>query len=144
MAARRLIIVMLVLLGMSTLAAALAPPPENGEESTTTSTTPKRERPEPAGGQLVEATIDAQAKGPQAVDVPLGDQLSLRVKSTRAGQITIPKLGLLENVTRLDPARFDILASSSGRFEVRMLGSKGAIGALRFERPERGKPDKAQ
>jgi hypothetical protein len=146
MAARRLIIVMLVLLGMSTLAAALAPPPENGEESTTTTTTAKREHRQPTGGQLVEETIDAQAKRPQTVTVPVGDQVSLRVKSSRVGQVEIPDLGLLTDVTPVDPARFDILASSRGSHEVRLLGSKRPIGFLEFGDSEakRGKSDKAQ
>jgi hypothetical protein len=146
MAARRLIIVVLVLLGVSTLAAALAPPPENGEESTTTTTTAKREHSQPRGGQLVEETIDAQARRPQSVAVPLGDQISLRVKSSRAGQVEIPDLGLLTDVTPTDPAQFDILASSKGSHEVRLLGSERPIAFLELGDSEarRGRSDRAQ
>jgi hypothetical protein len=144
MAARRLIIVMLVLLGMSTLAAALAPPPQGGDDSTTTSTTEKRHHRERIDGQLVARTIDAQAPKPQSVTVPVGDQLDLRVKSSRPGQVEIPDLGLLEDVTPVDPARFDILASSRGRHEVRMFGSHRALGFLEFKKPERGKSAEPQ
>jgi hypothetical protein len=146
MAARRLLIVMLVLLGMSALAASLAPQPQGGDEPATRSTAAKRDHRKPAGGQLVEETFDAQAKRPQHVSVPLGDQLSLRVKSSRAGEVGIPDLGLLQNVSRLDPAVFDILAASEGSYEVRVVGSKHAIGFLEFgdSKEKRGKPGKAQ
>jgi hypothetical protein len=146
MAARRLLIVMLVLLGMSTLAAALAPRPQGGDEATTTSTAAKRDHRKPAGGQLVEETFDAQAARPQRVSVPLGDQLSLRVKSSRTKEVEIPKLGLLQDVTRLDPAVFDILASSEGNYEVKVVGSKRPVGFLEFGDSEkrRGKPGQAQ
>jgi hypothetical protein len=146
MAARRLIIVLLVLLGMSTLAAALAPPPQSGDESPTTTGTAKREHREPARGQLVADTIDARSKRPQTVSVPLGDQLSLRVKSSRTGEVEIPDLGLLEDVTRFDPARFDILASSRGSHEVRIVGSKHPVGFLEFgdSKAGRDKSDEGQ
>src|SRR5215211_451109 len=146
MAARRLIIVLLVLLGMSTLAAALAPPPQSGDEPPTTTRTAEREHRAPARGQLVEDTIDAESKRPQTVSVPLGDQLSLRVMSSRTGEVEIPDLGLLENVTRFDPARFDILASSRGNYEVRIVGSKHPVGFLEFGESKAGrdKPDEAQ
>ena len=146
MAARRLMIVMVVLLGMSALAAALAPRPQGGDESTTTTTTAKREHREPTGGQLIERTIDAQSKRPQTITVPVGDQLSLRVKSSRPGEVEIPDLGLLENVTPVDPARFDVLASSKGRHELRLVGSERPVGLLEFGDSEakRGNPDEAQ
>ena len=146
MAARRLLIVMLVLLGLSAFAAALAPQQESGEESTTSTSTAKREHHESTRGQLIEDTIDAQSKRQQTVVVPLGDQLSLRVKSSRAGEVEIPDLGLLENVTPVDPARFDILASSKGSHEVKVVGSKHPAGFLEFGESDtkRGMPDKAQ
>ena len=139
-------IVMLVLLGMSALAAGLAPPPQSGDEPPTTSTARTRDHRDLTGGQLVERTIDAQSKRPQTVTVPVGDQLSLRVKSSHTGEIEIPNLGLLQNVTRFDPAHFDILASSKGSHEVKIVGSRHPVGFLEFGDAEkrRGKPAKAQ
>jgi hypothetical protein len=144
MAARRLIIVMLVLLGVSTLAAALAPV-DPGSESTTTSTrTAQTERDEHGGGQLVRETIDAQAEKPKEISVPIGDQLSLHVESKHFGQVEIRGLGLLEDVSRLDPARFDILADERGRHEVRLLGQKEEVGVLEFAETARHAGKKSQ
>lgn len=141
MAARRLIIVMLVLLGVSTLAAALAPV-DPGRESTSTSTrSTTRERAERTGGQLVRETIDAEAKQPQTIRLPVGDQLSLRVESRHFGQVEIRGLGLLEDVAPLDPARFDILADEPGRHEVRLLGDKRELGVLEFVDAKRHRAD---
>jgi hypothetical protein len=144
MAARRLIIVMLVLLGVSTLAAALAPV-DPGPESTSTSTrTAPRDRTERTGGQLVRETIDAQAKHPTSIRIPVGDQLSLRVESRHFAQVEIRGLGLLEDVAPLDPARFDILADEPGRHVVRLLGDKREVGVLEFVDAERHRGGKAK
>jgi hypothetical protein len=144
MAARRLIIVMLVLLGVSTLAAALAPV-DPGSESTTTSTrTAQTERDEHRGGQLVRETLDAQAEEPKEIRVPVGDQLSLHVESKHFGQVEIRGLGLLDDVTPLDPARFDILADERGRHEVRLLGQKEEVGVLEFAETARHAGENSQ
>jgi hypothetical protein len=130
MAARRLLIVMLVLLAMSMLAAALAPSPGDDETtSSTTSTTTAGHR-APAGGELVEAKLDADAARPQTIRVPLGDQLSLAVSSRRAGQAQIAGLGLVEDVARLAPARFDLLADHRGRYEVRLVDPPRTLGVI--------------
>jgi hypothetical protein len=144
MAARRLIIVMLVLLGVSTLAAALAPV-DSGPDSTSTSTrTAQTERDERTGGQLVRETIDAQAEKPKEISVPVGDQLSLHVESKHFGQVEIRELGLLDDVTPRDPARFDILADERGRHEVRLLGQKEEVGVLEFAETARHAGEKSQ
>ena len=123
---------MLVLLGMSTLAAALAPPPpRSGEASSTTSTT-RQPRESATGGKLVEATIGSADRRPVVVDVPLGDQLSLTVKSRRAGQVVIQGQGLIEYVAPLSPARFDLFADRRGSFQVRMIDPRRKLGTLRF------------
>ena len=131
MAARRLLIVMLILLGISTLAAALAPTPNRSGTAARSTATTTREPPEvPEGGKLVRATIDADARPPETVEVPLGDQLALQVRSRRPGEIEILGLGLIEDVARLAPARFDILARRPGRFELRRVDSRERVGVL--------------
>jgi len=128
-AARRLLILMLVLLGTSTLAAALVPePPER--QATTSSTTPPRTSPVPAGGELIRASLDAGAKPLETVRMTLGDQLALRVTSSEPAQIEIRGLGLLEDVLPLSPARFDILATRPGRYEVRRLEPDRRLGVI--------------
>ena len=138
MAARRLLIVMLILLVTSTLAAALVPPPQ-GRDGTTTSSTSPRTSPVPTGGELVTAKIDAGAGRAETVRVPLGDQLALAVNSRKAGQVEIPALGLLEDVLPLSPARFDILATRAGRFEVRLLEPRKRVGIIEVTEPGKGR-----
>lgn len=121
---------MLVLLAVSTVAAALVPPPRNDDDTSSTSSTSPRTSELPPGGQLASATIDADSKRPEHIVVPLGDQLSLTVRSGRTAQVEIRRLGLLEDVAPLSPARFDILATEPGRHEVRMLQPGRKLGVI--------------
>ena len=140
MAARRLLVVMVILLVTSTVAAALVPPPPEPDSTTTTTTSP-RTSPVPTGGELVRATIDADAKRPKTVGVPLGDQLALAVRSKRAGQVAVRGLGLVEDVLPLAPARFDILANRTGRFDVVLLQlERRRLGVIEVKR-DRPKAD---
>src|SRR5688500_13527412 len=136
MAARRLVIVMVVLLVASTAAAQLVPAPEPSGEPTRSTTTEKPTPPSQRGG-LVSATVKADADGVETVRVPVGDQLSLEVRSGRAGEIEIRGLGLLEDVAPLSPARFDILARDEGRFEVRRVQPRERLALLVFAGDER-------
>jgi hypothetical protein len=128
-AARRLLIVMLVLLVTSTVAAALVPPPPEREETTSSTTSPSTS-PIPTDGVLLKATLETDTTRPQRIELPLGDQLALRVLSRRAGQVEIRGLGLVEDVMPLSPARFDILATRAGTFEVRLLEPRRHIGTI--------------
>ena len=120
---------MVVLLVTSTVAAALVPtPPER--DPTTSSTTSPRTSPVPTDGELVKATLEADATRPKRIELPLGDQLALTVRSRRTGQVEIRGLGLVEDVLPLSPARFDILATRADRFEVRLLEPRRSLGTI--------------
>src|SRR5688500_15493888 len=121
---------MLILLGTSTLAAALVPAPSPREDDTTTDTTSPRTSPVPTGGELVRASVDADANRPQRIRAALGDQVSIIVRSRRTTQIEVKGLGLLEDVLPLSPARFDVLAIRSGRFEIRRVEPERRVGVL--------------
>ena len=120
---------MLILLGTSTLAAALVPTPPTGEDTSSSSTSP-RTSPVPAGGELVEVKLDVDAKRPPTVRAALGDQVSIVVRSSEAAQIQIERLGLLNDVLPLSPARFNILANQPGRFEISQVEPKREVGVL--------------
>jgi hypothetical protein len=136
MAARRLVIVMVVLLVASTAAAQLVPAPEPSGEPTR-STTTEEATPPSQRGAVVSAIVKADAEGVEKVRVPVGDQLSLEVRSRRAGEIEIRRLGLLEDVAPLSPARFDILVRSEGRYEVRRIQPRERLALLVFALDER-------
>jgi hypothetical protein len=119
MAARRLILVMLVLLVLSSAVAALIPVERSSDdESTTTTTTTTAAAPT---GELVRAHVDADAKKAAGIRIHKGDQVELTVSSSTPGQVEIPVLGMLEDVDRFIPARFDLLPFDRGTYEVRLL-----------------------
>ncbi len=136
MAARRLIILMLLVLAVSTVAAALAPQRDTDDDASTSSTTTTTEPdppPSTVGGELVEATIDADAEEPETIEVELGDQIALVVETAVPAQIEVPDFGLLEDAESDAPARFDLLATRSGEFPVVLTTSETAervVGSL--------------
>jgi hypothetical protein len=144
-AARRLLIVMLILLVTSTVAAALVPPPPE-RDSTTSSTTSPRTSPIPTDGELLRATLETGARRPKRIELPLGDQLALTVRSRRTGQVAIQGLGLVEDVLPLSPARFDILATRAEMFEVLLLEPRRRLGTIVVtdEAPGERAPGEAQ
>ena len=119
MAARRLIVVMLTLLVISSVAAALVPVDRDRLEDSSTETTTTA--PPAPRGELVREAIRADARRPARVEIKLGDQLVLRVTSTRPGEVEIPRLGELADVDPDAPARFDLLPSEPGTFRVRFI-----------------------
>jgi hypothetical protein len=121
---------MLVLLGISTVAAALVPIDRQAADDETTTTSTDNEAREQARGDLVPASIDAGARKPATVVMRLGDQLELRVTSTRADQVEIPRLGELEDVDADAPTRFDLLPFETGTYAVRLVDAARKIGEI--------------
>lgn len=131
MAARRLLVLMLVLLGVSTLAAALVPPQAQREDTASeTATEATRSKAGPPSGRIVRARIDASRRRPRTVHLQRGDELSLVVRSRAPDQAEIPAFGLLEDVGRDDPARFDLLPERVGSFEIRLVEAGRVIGRI--------------
>ena len=138
MAARRLLILMLVLLVASTLAATLISPQAEREETTSrrerTSGERGRDGTQHQLGNRVSKTIHASAGGTERIRLRLGDQLALSVRSATADQVEIPALGLIDDVDPGAPARFDILAETPGKFEVRLLDARRTVGRITVRR----------
>jgi hypothetical protein len=163
MAARRLLIVMLVLLGLSTLAAALVPQ-HSLRDGTTTGTTTTQPTvstttpAQPAGRSLGAKLLVGvpHAKKPPVVANPVcakripdceplhvGDQLSLKVYSTKAAELEIPAFGLIGSASSNSPAFFQLLLrepdsigvlfTSSGRVAARIdvLSARAAAKSIR-------------
>jgi hypothetical protein len=136
MAARRLVAVLVVMLVLSTVAAVLVPAPRRpiGTDSTTTSSTTTRSaEPDRTRGRLVTATMSAERSRPP-VKLHVGDQLRLRVVSSRSDQVKLDGFGLVEAVDRSAPALFDIFADRRGRFGVRLLSSGRVVGRIVISR----------
>jgi hypothetical protein len=134
MAARRLLILMLAVLAVSTLAAALVAPPRSPEPTTTATDEKEDAKTKPlldSTGRLVEAKMNISKARPETIRARRGDQLAITVRSRTGGQIEMPAFGLIEDVGRDDPARFDLLADRRGKFAVRLVGSGRVIGRVR-------------
>ena len=133
MAARRLLIVLVILLAISTFAALLVPPQgtDEGEDETLGSTPTGTEgRRPPPRGELVRASIDADRAKAQSVQLELGDQLALEVRSGNPDQVVIGGFGLIDDVERDAPARFNLFANRTGRFAVRLLDRRKTVGQI--------------
>jgi hypothetical protein len=132
MAARRLLIVMLLLLVLSTLAGVALGPPERAREETGTTETEETTTPTDTvpRGELLEATIVVRAEKLPVIPVEVGDQLSLLVRSKRADQVAIPRLGLIEAVDPFSPARFDILAEEPGSYRIRLVEADRVVARI--------------
>src|SRR5919106_1401687 len=140
MAARRLLILMLVLLAVSTLAAALVPPQD--EDGTTSTRTDSKAGKAGSGkgeakppGRFVSRTIRVAPNGFDRIPLVLGDQLALTVRSGAADQVSIPAFGVLEDITPVAPARFNLLPGRTGVFEVRLVEARRVIGRIRVRAP---------
>jgi hypothetical protein len=134
MAARRLLILMLGVLAVSTLAAALlapAPEPEPAETTTDRVENPEAPKRRTGTGHLIEAELRTTGGRFKRIRLRPGDQLALTVRSRTGAQVEIPAFGLIEDVHRDDPARFDLLAGRRGTFEVRLVSTGRVIGRVR-------------
>jgi hypothetical protein len=132
MAARRLVAVLVVMLVLSTVAAVLVPAPRRpiGTDTTTTSSTMTRStEPDRTRGRLVTATMHADRPRPP-VKLHVGDELRLRVISTRSDQVKLDGFGLVEAVDRDAPATFDVFADHAGRFDAVLLDSHRMVGRI--------------
>ncbi|MDX6615124.1 MAG: hypothetical protein QOD60_215 [Solirubrobacterales bacterium] len=148
MVARRLLILLLVLLGISTLAAALAPVKSPKDKTTTTTattatptvTTPSAPPAKSAG--LFKYTIDANSKNVNVIELYVGEELLLTVKSKLYDQVSIPKLGQIEPVSPGFAAKFDLYLDHPGTSAVRLIGANRLVGRLRVSpgaRPEKAR-----
>jgi hypothetical protein len=141
-AARRLILAMIALLVLSSAAAALVPIERDGTNSSTTESTTTAPKPT---GKLRHAKISAAAKKPQTVEVTAGDELALTVKvpPPAADQVEIAALGELEDVDQYTPARFDLLLTDAGRYDVRLVEADERVGRI-VVRKRRSAQDEAR
>ena len=126
MAARRLLILVLAVLVVSTVGAALiAPPrPQDTPEDQTTTSTPEQRSERAEAGRLVEKSVQSASRRPEVVDLRVGDQLELSVRTRVPAQVEIARLGMLEDAAPDAPAHFSVLATEPGRFAVRIVGGR--------------------
>jgi hypothetical protein len=110
---RRAILLFALVLGLTALAAAVSP------SRTTNQTTVSPAAPLPARA-VVPRTVafEAGATTARARRVRPGEHVVISVASSQGGLATIPQLGRTGSVAPDAPALFDVLAPSSGRYDV--------------------------
>ena len=131
MAARRLVAVLVVLLILSTVAAVLLPAPREPIGSSTTTTTSAEATPSRAGaaGRLVHVRLSAD-RTPQTKRIHIGDELRLRVTSSRSDQVEVRGFGVVEAVNRDAAAAFDLFADRRGTFPVVLVDARRTVGRI--------------
>jgi hypothetical protein len=117
---RRALLLFAIVLGLAALVASLSRPIEEGRDRTTASEPPKpapaTATPSPAPSVPSAVTFDA-AKD-QTRRLPEGSAATIEVVVDEPGSVRIPGLGLTSPANPLTPARFDVLATDPGRYEL--------------------------
>ena len=128
---------MLSLLVISSIAAALVPVERDSlDDNTTTTTSAAR----PTSSELIRRTVEAGGKI-EKIRARVGDQLELRVRVRRPGEVAIPKLGQLQAVDPAAPAYFDLLLDEPGAYPVRLVGADRPIARIKARVEKRGKAE---
>jgi hypothetical protein len=112
---RRAILLFALVLGLTALAAAVSPTRETGPPAVTPPPSST-----PPGTVLPRAVAFATRESgkPQVRRARVGEHIVITVASTEGGLVTIPRLGRTSSVSADAPARFDVLAPATGRYDV--------------------------
>jgi hypothetical protein len=113
---RRALLLFALVLGLTALAASIAPPPNR--DGTSTTPPPPRPRSEPAEETSIAFSAPVRKGRPPERRVAPGTHLIVAIAAREPGEVTIPRLGRLSNVTPGVPASFDLLAPDPGRYDV--------------------------
>jgi hypothetical protein len=126
---RRALIAFAVVFAVVALATAITAPSEEEDAPAPSGPTPRTSAP---------AAVNVAFRHPVRGEPPVravrrGAQAIVRVQAQVPGDVEILGLGLLQSVTPGTPAVFDLLASRTGRFEVRLVsvaGERTRLGVL--------------
>jgi hypothetical protein len=120
---RRALLLFAIVLGLAALAASVSRTPEESRERATPR--PPVTEPDPAPtvrpgtatpSEVAELTLDADRR--RRVRLTAGQAATLLVEANEPGQVELPELGLGGFAEPLTPARFELLVSDPGRYEV--------------------------
>jgi hypothetical protein len=117
---RRALLLFAIVLGMAALVASLSRPIEDRRDETTprepSPSGPATATPSPA--PTLPAAITFDAAKDQTKKVNQGSAVTIEVSVPEPGTVAVPDLGVSAPAEPLTPARFDILATDSGRYEL--------------------------
>jgi hypothetical protein len=130
---RRALLLFAIVLGLAAIAASVSRPPEESgdraerpppatgrEETESPSVSPGNS---PAAGPTVELRFDAAREQTRRLET--GQPATALVEVDEPGLVEIPDLGLSSPAEPLTPARFELLVSDPGRFEITITPARG-------------------
>jgi hypothetical protein len=124
---RRALLLFAIVLGMAALVASLSRPiDERGGD--TTPQEPRETGPPvatPAPAPELPATLSFDAAENQSMRLRAGRAATLEVWVSEPGDVEIPRLGLTAPADPLTPARFDVLQTRPGRYELIFMPAAG-------------------
>ena len=140
---RRVLLLFALVLGLSAVVASIAPPPEDDEETASPVRTVEDDAATPPLRKAVRLRVRRPAAKPATRRVEARSSFSLEVTVPEPGDVVLEGLGLRQTADPLTPARFDLLASPRGRYDVDFApvdGDRRVIGRLAFVRAPAVKP----
>jgi hypothetical protein len=114
-----------LVLVVTAVAASIAPPPPEDDVGSGSPSTPPPTAVGDPGEQRVGLRFPPPHGKPVTRRVDASRPLVVFVSSRQAGQATIPLLGRAASVTTEDPARFDLVLSRPGSYDVRFTPAEG-------------------
>jgi hypothetical protein len=121
---RRALLLFAIVLGLAAIAASVSRPPDESDQPATRPP-PTAPEPDPAPtfapgtatpGGVVELSTNADRW--EKLRLSTGQAATLLVETDEPGEVEIPELGLVGPAEPLTPARFELLVSSPGRYEI--------------------------
>jgi hypothetical protein len=123
---------MLVLLVLSSIAAALIPVErDRTDSSTTSSSTTSTTTTDSGEARLIKRTVSTSARKRPTIEMRVGDQLELTVKSPVANAVEIEAFGEFEDVDPAFPAKFNLFPLAAGSHAVRLVDPPGLVATIR-------------
>lgn len=127
-----------IVLGFAAIAASLAPPPtdERADEPSTV-VEPPEDAQAPAARAPEELRFVTGGEEPERRTIEAGRRAVVTVAVQHPGQVAIQGLGLLQSAEPGAPARFDLLVSRAGRYEITFRPVEGQperIGIIEVKR----------
>jgi hypothetical protein len=122
---RRALLLFALVLVVTAVAASIAPPPPEDDAGSKSASTPPPTAVGDPGEQRVGLSFPPPHGKPVTRRVDPSRPLVVFVSARQDGQATIPLLGRVASVTTEDPARFDLLLSRSGSYDVRFTPAAG-------------------
>jgi hypothetical protein len=126
---RRALLLFAIVLGLAAIAASLSREPEESNDRAARPETesPRQPTVRPGNATSVSGTLElifeAERDRPRRLDA--GRPATVLVEVDEPGLVEIPELGLSANGEPLTPARFDVLVSNPGRYDLSFTPADG-------------------